>query len=328
MRIGPVLGRAFKALRCGPLWGFFASGVALAAIPVILVGVAVRFLVTPSMLSALDMGSGSDAAFFLQLWRLYATLIFGMILALPAVIVLEGGLIHLSDNLFAGRPVTIAEGWSFGLRRFFRTLGFEILTYLAYLLAMGVALVPFFASIALGGAASSAGNQDSPAPLFAGICFGYLWFIVIMFVVVFFYMAVRYLGLRYTLIGGRDISDSFVAGFKAVRHAFKPIFVFTLAMIGIMYGYQTVTSFVAMPIYFISVVPSMTSQTPDPAALTTFMWILYPLMILLYLPLIVFNTLAWTSFFRTLTGLDASPAPPLAPPELPSVAPPTEEGTQ
>lgn len=324
MRIGPVLGRAFRALKCGPLWAFFASAAVVAAIPVLAVGVASWYLVTPAMMSSLDMGSGPDAQMFLQFWRLYATLIFGMILSLPVVIVLEGGLIHLSDNLFAGRPVTVAEGWSFGLRRFFRTLGFELLTYLAYMLALGIAMVPFFLLIALGGAAGTIGDSDSPVGLFAGMCFGYLWFFVAMFVVVFFYMAIRYLGLRYTLIGGRDIGDSIVAGFKAVRHAFKPVFIFTLAMIGIMYGYQTVTYFITMPIYFATAFPSMMSDTPDVGAFTTFMWIVYPLAILLYLPLVVFNTVAWTSFFRALTGLDVLPPAPQQvqyQPPMPPMAP-------
>jgi len=237
---------------------------------------------------------------------LYATLLLGGLLAFLPVFAARGGLIHASDAVLAGRAFSVGECWGFGWRRLGRTLGIDLLLGILYMLAIIVAELPFFFLIFLG---SSVAGEDNPAAMIGSICLGYLFLFGAIIVIMIVYFGVEALSIRYGLIGERTVGKAISDGWKAFRVAWKKVLVFGLIMVGLAYAWQTLTSLVVAPFMFL-VMPLgefMGSAGPDPAAMTkffdSFVWI-YAAIIVLYAPFTLFNAVAWTSFFRALTGLD------------------------
>jgi hypothetical protein len=193
------------------------------------------------------------------------------------------------------------------------------------MLAIVVIEIPFILVVALGSAATGEGN---PAALIATICCGYPLLFAGIIAIVFVFTGVEALSIRYGLIGGRTFGDAIASGWKAFRVSWKRVVVFALIMVSLAYAWQLLSSIVTLPLLFVTLpFRELTAVSPDPAVLGRFFdglfWV-YAVMILFQSPFLVFNIVAWTVFFRRLTGLDPIAAPtdswsePVAPPQQPA----------
>lgn len=318
MKYGDVLGRAFRALGKGGLWLFTLSAVLASAAPFAIVG-AILFLglgpggllnTFPDLAAVLPTSALASAVL------LFATLAIGGLFVWPIAAITAGGYIHLSDEAIAGRPVRVGEGWSFGLRRFWRTLGIQVVLGLAMTVAVMVATAPFVGGIVW----ASTGPDSSAGPrLVVSICCGYLYLLLALLAVVFIFSSWIQLSLRYGLIGGRTMDDAMGSGWKAFRAAWKQVLLFFVILIGVAWGYAFASSLITTPLTFFAMPPSMwlpgaRPTSTDISSYITRSLVLLPVRVVVNVPLSLFTILAWTAFFRRLTGLDADPAPmPVAP---------------
>lgn len=334
MKYSDVLGRSFRALKSWPLWAF--SLIAVAAVAVCFgIAAALVSVIDTSGLMRLMQVPASEAAMLRSMLRLYAVMIVGGLLALPVMLVVYAGFIHMADSVLAGRPVTAGEGWSFGFRRAGRLLGIEAILYLFYALGMIAVMAPFMALVIFGAATSENGGA---AGLIGSICLGYLWLFAGIIVLMVVYTGVEGLSTRYGLVGDRKVIDAVSSGWKAFRVRWKNVVVFGLIMVGLMYAWSFVTSIITTPLMLFAMpFSTWTASEPSPDALAGMMdsmlW-LYALMFLLTTPAYIFMAVGWTAFFRQLTGLDTpppsyyatTPQPPAYPPAPPQEppAPPQE----
>lgn len=325
MKYGDVLGRSFKALGNGGLWAYGASALAVVAAPFVLVWATITVSGAPRMIGqALELGA-EETQVVGGFAVLYATLLLGGLLAVVPLLIARGGLIHAANAAIAHEPVSVGACWSFGLRSLGRTMGIELGLGLMYLLAIVVAEIPFFIFVAMGAAS---GSEDNMAAFIGSMCFGYLFLFFAIIAIVVVYAGVEALAIRYGLIGGRTFGDAISSGWKAFRAAWKRVVVFGLIMVALAYAWQMLTSVITTPFLFLAMPFSeLIKDNPDPAALGSFfdgfIWV-YAAMIVLYAPFTLFNAVAWTAFFRQLTGLDAVASPP-APTVTPAPPAPDEQ---
>ncbi len=321
MKYGEVLGRSFKALKSGTLWGYGFTALLVVAAPFALVAGIITATGAPALLGGM-LGMGSAEADMLgSLVTLYATMIVGGLLALLPIVIARGGLIHAADAAIAMRRVSVGECWGFGLRNTGRTLAIETILGFFYLLAILLVEVPFILVVALG----SSSGENNPAAMIGTMCCGYLFLFAAIMVLVVIYTGVESLSIRYGLIGGRTFGDAISSGWKAFRASWKRVVVFGIIMVALAYAWQLLTSMLTLPLVFVAFpITQLMDPSPDPAVLGRVfdgaLW-LYAAFIVLYSPFILFNIVAWTAFFRTITGLDAAgvatPPLPTAPPQTP-----------
>ena len=187
MKYGEVLGRSFKALKSGTLWGYGFTALLVVAAPFALVAGIITATGAPALLGGM-LGMGSAEADMLgSLVTLYATMIVGGLLALLPIIIARGGLIHAADAAIAMRRVSVGECWGFGLRNTGRTLAIETILGFFYLLAILLVEVPFILVVALG----SSSGENNPAAMIGTMCCGYLFLFAAIMVLVVIYTGCR-----------------------------------------------------------------------------------------------------------------------------------------
>lgn len=318
MKYSEVLGASFRALKSGVLWLY--SLTALAAI-------AVCFGIVAAGAFSLDLGRAAQAIGGIpaaevemigSMLRFYATLILGGLLSLPVFIVVYGGMIHMSDAVLAGRPASAGECWRFGMSKFGRLLGIEALLYLFYMLAVFVMFIPIaLIVVAVSAAGAAASDEAAIGGLIGGVCLGYLVFFVAIMAVVLVYTGVESLSSRYGLIGDRTLGDAVSSGWQAFRARWKQVVVFGLIVMAITYAWSFATSIVLSPLSLVAMPWStMSNPAAEPSAaevagmMDGMIWV-YMATFVLMLPSYVFMAVAWTAFFRRLTGLEAPPVTPV-----------------
>jgi len=324
MKLGEVLGRSFKTLGSGMLWAYGATAFLAVAAPFALVWGLLAVTHAPLRLAGLLDSGPADARMLSAIVTMYATFLLGGLLAFIPMLAARGGLIHASNAALAQHPFTVGECWSFGWRRLGRTLGIELLIGIAYFLAIIVAEIPFFLVIALG---SSVGGDNNPAAVLGTICCGYLLLLAAIVAIMIVYLGVDAISIRYGLIGDRTVGRAISDGWKAFRVAWKKVIVFAVIMLAMAYAWQALTSLVVAPFMFL-VFPLrefIASDVPGPAVMAeffdSFMWV-YVAIIVLYAPFTLFSAIAWTSFFRQLTGMEpADPAGAVTYPPAPPTPP-------
>jgi hypothetical protein len=329
VKYSDAIGRAFKALKHGGLWGFAASAMlSILGVFAVLGGGAYLAVGRGSLgrfFESLSSTSGGVPD-FRALIVLMGALFLASLISIPLGLIYHGGTIHLSDEAIAGRPVRVGDGWSFGARRMGRVFAVEFVVGLIATAGVFAAMVPLFAAI-IGGFALGSPDK-SPVPFIAGLCGGYLIFFLIVIAVSLFISAYEALSIRYGLVGERTAGDALGSAWKATRARWKNVVLFALIVLGFQYAYGMVTSLVIVPLEFLLMpglfFPGAGSQNPEQILpqMVRFYAVVYPLIFALQLPWVVFLANLWTAFFRQLTGLDVPvPAPFDPPPPAPVVAP-------
>ena len=333
MKYGRAISSAFSTLKSGSLWGFVASIYgAITLLYVALFGGAIA-IVGPSRLVELFNSPGSGGSDWIApVLLLGGTLLLAMLLVIPLSLIMHGGLVHLSDEILANRPVTVGQGWSFGASRMRRTFAIDFLVGLIVFGVMLVALVPFGISVA--GLAAGSGSGASSGVAFGGICCGYLIFF--LFAVATSMLASGYeaVAIRYGLVGTRSAGQAMGAAWQAFKARWKDVVVFSLIVLGLQYTFSFATSIVTGPMQFFLLPNAFTTggSTPSADQLPRFFvgfTVLMIVSIVITVPWVVFQYSLWSAFFRQLTGLEVVVAAPISsePPSALAPEPPAAENT-
>ena len=321
MKYGQAISSAFGAMKSAPLWGFAASIYgAITMLYVVLVGGALA-VAGPARIAEgfRDIGSFSGALLG-GIALLFGAVTIAVMLTIPLALIMRGGFVHLADEVLAGRPITVGQGWAFGTRRMGRTFAIDFAVGAISFLAVSVAMVPFIIVVA----ASTAGSGPD-ASAFVGICFGYLFFFLFVLALTMVLSGYEAIAIRYGLVGTRTAGNALSAGWQAFKARWKNVVVFALIAMGLQYAFSTVTSIITVPLQFVLLPNQFTlsGSTPSPEQLPRYFTgyaILMVVSILLSIPWAVFNYSLWGAFFRQLTGLDvvATPTLPMAAPQPPA----------
>lgn len=315
-----ILRRAFAGMKSGALWIFMLTATLLRMLVILITTGIVYFGVGTTgfqgMLPA--FASGRSAAIVPQI-AYSTTVMLAALLALPISLIASGGAAHLSDEVLAGRTATSAQGWSAGLRNFGRVLVITLVIGLLMGVVVAVGFIPLILGIVAGIAGSARGG--SPVSLFAGVCCGYLLFFFVLMFAVFVFGAVQSIAIRYAVIGGRHAGDALSAAWKAFRARLKNVFVFSLIIVGITLVGLVILSVVLIPLEFATGIAhfgAAARATRTFGELIRSNMITTPVVALVMLPLTIFIALAWTAFFRQMTGLDVvqPPQPVYSPPAV------------
>lgn len=336
MKYGQAISSAFSTLKSGALWGFAATTYgAIAMLYAVLLGGAAAIAGPSGMAEALRDPASLGSQLVAPLLLLAGALTLAVLITIPLSLIMHGGFVHLADEILAGRPASMGQGWSFGARRMGRTFGIDFLVGLLTFLGSLVAMIPF--GVAVFGLAASSGGDTPGAGAFVGICCGYL--VLLVFIVALSLVAAAYesLAIRYGLVGGRTVGDALGSAWTALKARWKNVLVFSLIAMGLGYAYNMVASMVTVPLQFL-LMPGQFFSTVTPSAeqlprLFGAYAILMVVSVFIAVPWMVFRYSLWGAFFRQLTGLDAiaatpAPAAPVAPvaPELPApTTPPAPE---
>jgi hypothetical protein len=323
MNYSDALNRSFRALRSPALWGFAATvtGARVALMLVALAGVyygvgadAISRAVTSTPL----WGMGTDAV--VAQIGYFAAVAIGAVLAIPVNLVGLGGLTHLGDEMLSGHDARVGEGWTFGGQWIGRVFLIELATTLITFGVSLVCLVPLVI-LAAGGVAgsvvmstSSNSSMASAVPMIVGFCCGYLLFLLLLVLATIFVVALREIALRYALVGGRTAGDALGSAWKAVHARRKNVFVFALILVGLTLLWLAAASIVLVPVGMATSSGAFGSAqgAETLGGLLGAYAISGPLTALLALPLAIFASVAWTAFFRQMTGLDVAAAHPPA----------------
>ncbi len=333
MKYGQAISSAFRTLKSAQMWGFAASTYgAITMLYVVLVGGAFA-AVGPSRIvdgfRDIDAFSGALGGIAL----LFGAVSIAVLLTIPLSLIMHGGFVHLADEILAGRPITVGQGWAFGASRLGRTFAIDFVIGMISVLCVSIALVPFIVVVM----ASAAGSgPDAPtASAFVIICCGYLFFLLFVVALSLVLSGYEAIAIRYGLVGTRTAGSALSAGWQAFKARWKNVVVFSLIVMGLQYAFSTVTSMITVPLQFV-LLPNqfiLGDTTPSPEQIPRLLFgyaILMVVSILLSVPWAVFNYSLWGAFFRQLTGLDivAPPSPPLMAPQQPAYAaepaPPTQ----
>lgn len=325
MKYGHIISSAFTTLKSGALWGFAVSVYgAITMLYVLLVGGAVA-LTGPARLASGFRGIDalSGGAWVSLFAPLFGATLLAIILTIPLSLLMHGGLIHLADEILAGRRVGVGQGWAFGAKRMGRTFAIDFVVGFVSFLAMGVAMVPFVVGVVGVAAGSDSGTPSAGA--FVGICCGYLLFLLVAVALSLLTAGFEAIAIRYGLVGTRTADSALGAGWQAFRARWKNVVVFSLIALGLQWVFSTVTSMITVPLQFFVVPPEFTVGTSTPSAeqlpgLLIGSVVLIAVSVVLTIPWTVFNYSLWGAFFRQLTGLDVvtPPAPPAPDTDQPS----------
>lgn len=324
MNYGRAISSAFSTLKSGSLWGFAASVyAAIAALFLVFMGGAVAVSGPSDLMRLLSRPSQNPNVWLGPVIMLGGALILAILLTIPFALVLRGGLVHLSDEILAKRPVSVGQGWSFGFHRMGRVLAVDAVVGVIEFAAVTVALIPF--GLAFVGLIAGSNPGSPSAGAIAGICCGYLIFLLFIVAISLLSGAYEAIAIRYGLVGSRTAGAALGAGWQAFRARWKNVVVCSLIVLGLSYVFSAVTSMVTWPLQFM-LLPDMfatSGASPSIDQLPRYVVayvIIIVVSVVLSIPWLVFQYSLWSAFFRQLTGLDVVITAPVAP-EAPT--PPT-----
>jgi len=309
-----MIRRSFSSLKSGGLWGFAASTQAIRVIVLLAVLAAANAVGESGFLRAISaVYPGRPSTTVVAQLAYFSAVMLALFLSIPANLILEGGLTHLSDEVLSGRSAHTSDGWSVGLRQMGKVFVIQFVVGLIAFVAATVCAIPLVLA-AVGGVAVSAKSgtaSSNPVPLIVGLCCGYLVFLVLLMLVSLFISAYGSLAIRYGVIGRRTAGDALGSAFKAVRARKKNVFVFALIQLGFGLVWGLVAGIVGFPI---QLAMNAGQRATTLSHLLGAYAISGPLAIALVIPFAIFSYSMWTAFFRRMTGLDAAPVPSYAPP--------------
>jgi hypothetical protein len=309
-----MIRRSFRSLKSGGLWGFAATTQAVRVVVLLAVLAATNAVGESGFLRAISaVYPGRPSTTAVAQLAYFGAVMLALVLSIPANLILEGGLTHLSDEVLSGRSAGTSDGWSVGLRQVGKVFVIQFVVGLIAFVAATVCAIPLVLA-AVGGVALSAKSgtaSSNPVPVIVGVCCGYLVFLVLLMLVALFTAAYGSLAIRYGIIGRRTAGDALGSAFKALRARKKNVFVFSLIQLGFGLVWGLVVGIVGFPI---QLAMSAGQRATTLSHLLGAYAISGPLAIALMLPLAIFSYSMWTAFFRRMTGLDAAPAASYAPP--------------
>ncbi|MDR3686291.1 MAG: hypothetical protein P4L93_04965 [Coriobacteriia bacterium] len=314
MNYSDMIQRSFRSLKSGGMWGFVASTQAVRVVVLLVVLASFNAVGESSFLrmaSTVYPGHPSTAVVVQLVY--FTAVVLASILCLPANLILQGGLTHLSDEVLAGRKARTSDGWRVGGRRFGRVFVIEFVVGLIAFVAAAVCSVPLVVAV-IGGVAVAAKSGNSglnPVPAIAGACCGYLVFFVLLILLALFTAAYGSIAVRYGVIGGRTSGDALGSAWKALRARKKNVFVFSLIQLGFGIVWAVIVGIVGVPV---QIATAAGQKLPTLSHLLGAYAISGPLAIALVVPFVIFSYAMWTAFFRQMTGLDVAPTPMYAPP--------------
>jgi len=323
VKYGQAIASAFRTLKSASLWGFAASMYgAITMLYVVVVGGALA-VAGPARIAGGFRDAGTFSGDLLgSLALLFGAVSIAVLFTIPLSLIMHGGFVHLADEVLAGRPISVGQGWAFGTKRMGRTFAIDFTVWLISFLAVSVSLVPFIVVIIASTAGS--GSDTPPAGALVGICCGYLVFLLFVVALSMLLSGYEAIAIRYGLVGTRTAGNALGAGWQAFKARWKNVVVFSLIVLGLQYAFSMVTSVITVPLQFVLLPNQFTmgGSTPTPEQLPRFFSgyaVLIVVSMLLGLPWAVFHYSLWGAFFRQLTGLDvvAVPTPPMTLPQQP-----------
>lgn len=327
MKYGHAISSAFRTLKSAPLWGFAVSVyAAITMLYVVLVGGALVAAGPSRIVDGLSNIGSAPGAILGGLVLLFGAVSVAIMFTIPLSLIMHGGFIHLADEILAGRPISVGQGWAFGTKRMGRTFAIDFVVGAIAFLSVSVAMVPFIVVVV----ASSAGQPSNtpPASAFVGICCGYLFLLAFIIALTMVLSGYEAIAIRYGLVGTRTAGKALSAGWQAFKTRWKNVVVFSLIVLGLQYAFSAVTSIITVPLQFVLLPNQFTmgNSTPSLEELPRFLTgygIYIAVSIVVGLPWVIFNYTLWGAFFRQLTGLDvvAPPVPPMAAPQPPAYVP-------
>ena len=231
MKYSDALSKGFATLRSKGLWGFAVTvEMAQFALVAVVVGAA-AFVIGPSgiveLLRSLGTGAPPASDTWTRIAILGGSLFVAGILTIPLALIAYSGRIHLADEVQAGRPVTVGQGWAFGLSRLGRTflMGLAALALVTVLLVC--AAIPLVAAVV-----AAAGSREASGAIIGAVCGGFL-LLILLFVALLLASSYLSIAIRYALIGDRTAGEALKAGWQAFHVRFKNVVVWGLIMVGL-----------------------------------------------------------------------------------------------
>jgi len=331
VRYGQAISSAFTTLKSGALWSFAVSiyGV-VTAVYVGLLGGALAIAGPARLAELLKHPAANGDAWIGPVLMLTGAFTLAMLISIPLTLIMHGGFIHLADEILAGRPVTVGQGWSFGASRMGRTFAIDFVVGLITFGATTVALIPFMIAVfgLVGATGSGSGSDALTGTAIVGICCGYFFFLLLIVGISMLVSGYEALAIRYGLVGTRTSGAALSAGWQAFKAAWKNVVVFSLIVVGLQYVFSFATSIITVPLQFVLLPNQFTASGSTPSLdqlpqMVTGYSILMLVSIIITVPWMVFRYSLWGAFFRQVTGLDvaggpAAPLMPPAPPETPA----------
>jgi hypothetical protein len=316
MNYTDIINRAFRTLKSGGLWGFVVT-VQLALLVMFAVAAGVGFAASGGisgfarMFDVLKLSAVPNPSDFAPLFILYGALAVAGILSIPLSLISYGGMIRLTDDAQAGRPVTVGAGWAQGARLIGRVFLVELVFGLITMALFLVSFVP----IILGAVAASRGGDNPGGGAVAGICGG-LFLLVIVFFALILMGGFEALAVRYAVIGDRTAGDAVGAGWAAFRARFGSVLLLMLILFGFGFAVYIVQTALNYAVQFATMGSMMFNSSSADFSSTAYLSRFLPafgLLMLLSTAMSIltriFGASMWTAFFRQMTGLDPLPQP-------------------
>lgn len=157
-------------------------------------------------------------------------------------IISQGGLIHCVSRIQAGERPTLGEGWSVGVKNFWRILGIWIIIVICVLASIFLLLVPFILVIIVSGV--------------FGLLFG-MFLIPLFILAIIFISLIDFYSTRTCILEGKGVFDSLAGAWETLKNNLSKTIMVTIISIGstIVYiiGLVIVALILAIPFVLIGI---------------------------------------------------------------------------
>jgi hypothetical protein len=163
----------------------------------------------------IDNHIGELAIAVILLLILAALVIFLIFLVLG--IISQGGLIHCVSRIQSGEKPTLGDGWSVGVKNFWRMLGIWIIIVILVLASVFLILVPFILVIIASGV--------------LGLLFG-MFLIPLFILAIIFISLIDFYSTRTCILEGKGVFDSLAGGWETLKNNLSKTIMVTIISIG------------------------------------------------------------------------------------------------
>jgi len=157
-------------------------------------------------------------------------------------IISQGGLIHCVSRIRAGEKPTLGDGWSVGIKNFWRMLGIWIIIMVLVLASILLILVPFILVIIASGV--------------FGLLFG-MFMIPLFILAIIFISLIDFYSTRTCILEGKGVFDSLAGGWETLKNNLGKTIMVTIISVGstIVYiiGFIIAGLFLAIPFVLIAI---------------------------------------------------------------------------